>query len=206
MTLSLRKVNNVLLVAVVAVNLYILAVPFLPQVLFSIGKNSGEQQKLEASIHQKPPTTPSASAPANSGPAASTGQQNQLIIPSMILNQPIVENSNMYRGLDQGVWRWPGGSTPDKGGNTVLLGHRFTYTKPKGVFYFLDKVHQGDSIGIYWSGKTYLYKVTSTEVVSPTQTSILNASEQPTLTVYTCTPLWLPKNRLVVHAALESIQ
>jgi sortase A len=124
----------------------------------------------------------------------------------MILDQPIVEGTNMYRALDQGVWRWPGGSTPDKGSNTVLVGHRFSYTKPKGVFYFLDKLHVNDTVGVVWQNKTYVYRVFATAVVPPTQTSILDPSKQTTLTMYTCTPLWLPRDRLVVKATLESIQ
>lgn len=207
--MTLRKVNNVLLIVVIAVNLYVLAVPLLPQLLFRIGQSQGKQQELEAIINQ--PAASAASGPTSSNPTTApsttpTPQGNRVIIPAMLLDQTIVEDTNVYRALDKGVWRWPGGSTPDQGGNTVLVGHRFTYTKPKGVFYFLDKVHTGDSIGMIWNNKTYLYRVTGTEVVPPTRTSILNPTEDAELTIYTCTPLWSPKNRLVVHASLESIQ
>jgi LPXTG-site transpeptidase (sortase) family protein len=195
--MSFRIANNFLLGLIIVVNLYVIAVPFVPQVLFRIDQGGPKQQALEDSL--KPPAT---TTPAT--PTAKPDQANHLIVPSMLLDQPIVENSNMYRALDQGVWRWPGGSTPDKGSNTVLVGHRFTYTKPKGVFYFLDKVHIGDSIGIVWSNKTYVYRVTNTKVVHPTQTSILSPTEESTLTMYTCTPLWLPKDRLVITATLES--
>lgn len=206
--MSLRKINNVLLVVVILVNLYVLAVPILPQILYHIEKNSGKQQDLETIIHQPAPTTTTTTTTTTQTASSPSLQGNRVIIPVMMLDQPIVEDSqaNVYKALDKGVWRWPGGSTPDRGGNTVLVGHRFTYTKPKGVFYFLDKVHAGDNIGMIWNGHTYLYQVTSTEVVPPTQTSILNATEDSELTIYTCTPLWSPKNRLVVHATLEAIQ
>jgi LPXTG-site transpeptidase (sortase) family protein len=195
----LPRINNLLLVVVIFTNLYVIAVPFLPQLLFAIDKQTGKQQQLEAAI--KPSNSPSGSSGATTPPAE---QGNRLIIPSMVLDQPVVEGTNMYRALDQGVWRWPGGSTPDKGGNTVMLAHRFTYTLPKGVFYFLDKVKVGDDIGVTWNNKKYLYTVKQTKVVNPTQTEILNATTTPTLTLYTCTPLWLPKNRLVVVAELSS--
>lgn len=206
MTLTLRKTNNILLVLVILTNLYVLAVPFVPQVLFRIQQGQGKQQQLEDQLTKKPAAATNPAAPSTTPAAAPTPQGNRLVVPVMLLDQPIVEDNNVYRALDKGVWRWPSGSTPDNGGNTVLVGHRFTYTKPKGVFYFMDKLHVGDSVGVVWKDKTYVYKVTSTEVVPPTKTSILDASEDPVLTMYTCTPLWNPKQRLVVHAALESVQ
>ena len=190
-----QRINNMLLVAVIVTSLYVVAVPFLPQLLFAASSHGAKQQQLQQAIHN--PAAPKDAAQQN------TSQENRLMVPAMLLDQPIVEGDNMYRALDKGVWRWPGGSTPDKGGNTVLLGHRFTYTQPKGVFYFLNKVTIGDSIGIAWNGRMYRYKVTEVKVVPPSHTEILAATDKPTLTMYTCTPLWLPKDRLVVRAELE---
>ena len=124
----------------------------------------------------------------------------------MLLDQPVLEGpiSKQYSILDKGIWRWPNGSTPDKGGNTVLIGHRFTYTNPQGVFYFLNKVSLGGEIGIFWNNHEYLYRVVSISEVSPTDTAIENDTQDSRLTLFTCTPLWLPKNRLVVVAELEN--
>lgn len=209
---KLARFNNLLLILVIAVNLYVISIPFLPQLLFQVGQHSGRQQELEQAIRTVPAGTVSPpgtspgippSAPVNTPTATPSNQPNHVVIPAMLLDQPVIEGTNVYRALDQGIWRWPGGSTPDKGGNTVLVGHRFTYTKPKGVFYFLDKLHEGDSVGVVWDSKTYIYKVTGSRVVQPNQTSILNPTDEPTLTMYTCTPLWLPKDRLVITAVLE---
>lgn len=112
--------------------------------------------------------------------------------------------AQQYKVLDKGIWRYPKGSTPDKGGNTVLIGHRFTYTNPRGVFYYLNKVAIGDEIGVFWNSKEYLYKVTTITVVDPHNTSIEDATSDARLTLFTCTPLWLPKDRLVVVAELET--
>jgi len=135
--------------------------------------------------------------------ASATPQPNQLIIPAMQLDQPIYEGTDTYAELDKGVWHWPGSSTPDKGSNTVLLGHRFTYTTPRGVFYFLDVVKVGDEISIVWNNTLYPYRVYQTEVVTPDHVEILDPTTEPTLTMYTCTPTWWPVNRLVVRAHLE---
>lgn len=124
----------------------------------------------------------------------------------MLLDQPILEGTiaQEYKVLDQGIWRYSKGSTPDKGGNTVLIGHRFTYTIPKGVFYYLNKVSIGDNIGVFWNQKEYLYTVDSINVVPPNDTAIEKNSSNSELTLFTCTPLALPKDRLVIVANLDS--
>lgn len=105
------------------------------------------------------------------------------------------------RELRKGVWLIPKTSTPDKASNTVMAGHRFTYAGP-AVFYFLDKVQLDDMITIDWQSKEYTYKVSTIKEVPPTAVEIQNPSEKPMLTLYTCTPLWSAKNRLVVQAML----
>lgn len=124
----------------------------------------------------------------------------------MLLNQPVLEGpiGQQYKILDRGIWRWPQGSTPDNGGNTVLIGHRFTYTNPRGVFYSLNQVKMGDEIGFWWNNKEYLYEVVSIQQVAPSDTAIEKNTPDPELTLFTCTPLWLPKDRLVVVAKLET--
>ncbi|HEY5141305.1 MAG TPA: class E sortase, partial [Methylococcales bacterium] len=154
------------------------------------------RQNLTKQVHQKTSTT-----------KATTPQPkvNSLLVPSMLLDTPVLEGSlnGRYKTLDHGIWRWPLGSTPDKGGNTVLIGHRFTYTNPRGVLYFLDKVQVQDEIGVVWNGTNYTYRVTSIREVPPTETSIQDATSDAQLTIFTCTPLWQPKDRLVVVAKLE---
>jgi len=123
----------------------------------------------------------------------------------MMLNSPTLEGpeSNWFNLLKAGIWRWPDSSTPDKGGNTVFLAHRFSYTGPHGAFYYLDKLKPGDEIGVIWNNKTYTYKVASSREVPPTETSIEDNTTDARLTLFTCTPLWNPKDRLVVVAELE---
>ncbi|HSX46136.1 MAG TPA: class E sortase [Candidatus Saccharimonadia bacterium] len=193
--MSLSKINNVLLALIIVVNAYVIVAPLWPGLVFKVQSHQGKQQQLEAMVHPSKSAKPAQAAP----------RPNSVIIPSMLLDQPILEGTvvNQYKVLDKGIWRWPRGSTPDRGGNTVLIGHRFTYTNPRGVFYFLNKVKMGDEMAVFWSGKEYLYKVQTIQEVSPHDTAIENPSAQPELTLFTCTPLWLPKDRLVVVAGLE---
>lgn len=135
---------------------------------------------------------------------ASIQQQiNLLIIPKIGVRMPIVEG-NDESALNRGAWRLPETSTPDKGGNTALTGHRWLYRPPsQKTFYLLDKLEIGDSFQILWLGKTYNYKVVSTFVVEPTQVDVLNPTSVPTVTLITCTPLFSVEKRLIVRGEME---
>lgn len=201
----LRIINNCLLALLVLINVYIIVAPLIPQIMYSVNLSSDKDKQLEQTIlqHQtgehKVPNTPT-----NNISETQQTQDNSLIIPAMLLDEKIVEGEQSIKALRQGVWRWPGGSTPDKGGNTVLAGHRFTYNNPKGVFYFLNKLRKDDTIGVIWNSNAYTYKVTDIKTVKTAQTEILNPTKNSTLTLYTCTPLWNPKDRLVVVAELQT--
>lgn len=189
---QLKLINTLLFCIIVVIDGYIAAAPLLPTLIAQPTALKGSQAKSFIATHSSP------------GVAASNKpEQNELIIPALQLDQPIYEGRDTYAELDKGVWRWPNGSTPDKGSNTILLGHRFTYTTPQGVFYFLNLLKVGDTITINWSGTLYTYQVYQTEVVSPDHVEILDPTPQPTLTMYTCTPTWWPVNRLVIKAHLE---
>jgi sortase A len=200
--IKLRSINNFLFILIVAINLYIIAAPLLPQAVYWWNlHHSDRQAQLQRFITKPHPQSNSSSSPAGeSGP-------NRLIIPAMMLNQATLEGSesNWFNILYHGIWRWPGSSTPDKGGNTVFLSHRFSYTGPRGAFYYLNKLHIGDEIGVVWNNKMYTYSVVSTTVVPPTDTAVENNTSDARITLFTCTPLWHPVNRLVVVAKLKGV-
>ena len=101
--------------------------------------------------------------------------------------------------MSKGIWHPDNTSTPDRSGNTILSGHRFTYGGP-AVLYHLDKVQVGDGITVFWDKQQYDYKVTSVQTVPPSATNVLAPTTESQLTIYTCTPLVTAKNRLVVIA------
>jgi sortase (surface protein transpeptidase) len=135
-------VNNLLFTLIVFINGYIIVAPLWPQASFW-WRSHHTAQYAQLTREMQP------------GVAASitTEQPNSLIIPAMLLKSPTLEGpeSNWFNLLKAGIWRWPNSSTPDKGGNTVFLAHRFSYTGPHGAFYYLDKLHAGDEIGVVWN-------------------------------------------------------
>lgn len=191
--MKLARINTGLVILIVLINAYVVVVPFLPALFFHVQKNSSHAHQLAQIVKDKPK--------ANSIPA----DAHTLIVPSMVLQADINEGPTI-RTLRAGLWRIPASSTPDKGSNTVIAAHRFTYTNPRGMFYHLDQVHVGDPIAMLWKGKKYNYTVSQSKEVPPTAVDVEAPSTQPELTLFTCTPLWNPKDRLVVVAQLESIQ
>lgn len=191
--MKLSHINSLLLTLILLINGYVILAPLLPAIIFSWENHQGRIVQLQQRIVQ----TKTINSFAQSG--------NTLIVPSMILDQPIHDGpiNQQYQILDQGIWRWPMSSTPDKGGNTVLMGHRFTYTNPKGVFYYLNKISMGETLAVIWNHKEYLYTVVSVNQVTSNDTTIEANTPNPQLTLFTCTPLWLPKDRLVVIASLK---
>ena len=114
----------------------------------------------------------------------------------------IVEGTS-EKVLFKGAWRSPYNSTPDKGGNTVLFGHRYLYLPPrKDTLFSLDKVKVGDGFEINWEGKAYKYKVIEVKIVNPDDISVLNPTAVPSVTIITCTPVFTTKFRLVVRGEL----
>lgn len=185
---KLKIVNNCLTILIALIALYIVAAPFLPQIQWWVSHDS----PIKNIVHQTEPS------PADLPAAEQQVGGNMLFIPSLEMQEPI--HGGSIGALSKGVWRVPHTSSPEKGSNTVLVGHRFTYQDPTGVFYHLDKVRLGDKITLHWQGKVYEYKVTETKVVPASQLSVEDATSEPQLTLYTCTPVWSVENRLVIVA------
>lgn len=131
-----------------------------------------------------------------------TTYTNLLIIPKIGVKIPIVEGTTEST-LNKGAWRLPETSTPDKGSNTVITGHRWMYKPPsEKTFYLLDKLEVGDTFKITWNGKDYNYKVIGVSIVMPTDVWVLNPTQKSVVTLITCTPLFSISKRLIVKAEL----
>lgn len=182
--MKFSRANTILLVAIILINGLTIGLPFVPAILFKVEAANGKKRlALQAKIDDAPKTS---------------SQPNRLTIPAMLFDESVYEGPDT-RTLRQGVWHRPHSSTPGTG-NTVLVAHRFTYDNPRGAFYNLDKVRPGDSIGLVWENTPRQYIVRQVKVVKAHDTYIEDPTAHDQLTLYTCTPLALPKDRLVVIA------
>ena len=128
---------------------------------------------------------------------------NRVIIKKIGVNAPIVESVSSEYGLSQGAWHIPETSSPDRGGNTVITGHRFKYLPPNNLtFYLFHKLEIGDIVSIIWKEKDYFYRVKEIKIVPDTDLSILKQTKNSTLTMFTCHPIYSTEKRLVVVSEL----
>ena len=207
MRINIKKKNlaKVLALALelfaVGLIIYLIALPFYPKIVYKL-EYSEPASRSEAQSVEK--TKQKVAEFKNSFPKAEYAvSPNRLIIPKIGVNAPIVESQSADYGLSKGSWRVPESSTPDKGGNTVITGHRFKYLPPNNLtFYLLDKLKKGDIISIIWKKQDYFYRVKETKVVPNTELSIMDQTKEPILTLFTCDPIYSTKNRLVVIADL----
>jgi LPXTG-site transpeptidase (sortase) family protein len=89
-------------------------------------------------------------------------------------------------------------------GNGVLLGH-VTSLRSGNVFQDLDHVQVGDTVRVFAEADRFDYRVLSAAHVPRTDSTVLDQSDQPVVSLITCTGIWLPTiwdytERLVVRA------
>jgi len=210
----LKRQKKLLLISVLTIIAVISAIivvyPFLPAIKYYIGLSASPpitEKPKEVSIKKLPgesikELSITESDEVSSSTIASDPTINQLIIPKIGVQIPIVEGED-ESVLNKGAWRLPGTSTPDLGGNTVLTGHRYKYRPPhKETFYLLDKLVKGDLFQIFWQGEEYNYQVVSSFIVNPDAIEVINPTPQPTVTLITCTPLFSTKQRLIIRGEL----
>jgi len=189
-----RRINDLLTVIASGLGIYLVIMPLLPQLTLPIQLLIDPTQ----GYHYQSRLAASTGVVGNlqSPPAG-----NRLVIPRIGVDTEILIGNDPNL-LHQGVWHRPLTSTPDQGSNTVLVAHRFQYTFGPTTFYHLDKLREKDRFMIFWEGQEYDYEVVGIKVVDPDQDRIEASTEDPMVTMYTCTPLWTAEKRLVVQAKL----
>ena len=225
-----RTVIQSLFVLLVSATIIMVLYPFLPSLEYSIRTSAlfgGEQTEDNYPVILSTPqyvlvgTAKEKEAGLPSNPARLDAFSNvnlysrpivdpaikKLVIPDIGVEMPAIvtgkeyKEEDAYSAMDRGAWLYTQTSTPDAGGNTVLTGHRFKYMPPhSNTLYSLDKIQKGDDILVYWKGREYIYRVNNSKVIEPTDLSVLEPTDTPTLTIITCTPLFSTAQRLVVTA------
>jgi sortase A len=122
----------------------------------------------------------------------------KLLVPRLDEQLYVVEGTDKS-DLRLGPGHMTGTVLPGMKGNCVIAGHRDTH------FRFLKDIHKGDDIILETEDGQFLYRVTNTEVVTPTNTSSLQPTDGAELNLITCYPFYYlgsaPK-RFIVHAQL----
>lgn len=124
------------------------------------------------------------------------GLVGRVEIPKLHLSAVVFQGSDASI-LNHGVGHVDSTALPGQAGNVVLAAHRDTF------FRSLRNIQKGDMVLMTTEWGPRAYRVDSTEVVKPSDVSVLDARAKPTLTLITCFPFYYighAPRRFVVRA------
>ncbi len=157
-----------------------------------------------------PITTPApAIAVATNSDAEAIDAPDQLIIPKIKVTTPVVfepsiAEAAIQKSLQNGVVHYAGTALPGEHSNIVIVGHSSNdWWEPgnyKFIFSLLEKMAPGDQIQFNYQKKKYVFEVTGTKIVEPSEISVLQPTSEAQLTLITCTPPGTSWKRLIVVA------
>jgi sortase A len=133
-------------------------------------------------------------------PTPGPEQANRIQIPAIGVDAPIVQGDG-WEQLKKGVGQHIGSANPGENGNVILSAHNDIFGE---IFRDLDRLEPGDEITIYTNQRTYIYIVSQTQVVEPTQVEVMESSDQPKLTLISCYPYLVDDQRIAVTSRLQT--
>ncbi len=122
--------------------------------------------------------------------------------------KPVSQGTDKKGVLDPlGIGHYNGSAMPGGWGNFAVAGHRTTYGKPFGR---IEELVVGDAIVVRTKWVWYVYRVTSTEIVSPSNVGVIapvpnQPGAEPNgryLTLTTCHPKYSAAQRYIVHGEM----
>jgi sortase A len=133
-------------------------------------------------------------------PTAAPDQAIRLQIPSIKIDAPVVQGDG-WEQLKKGVGQNIGSANPGQNGNMILSAHNDVYGE---LFRYLDKLQPGDQVVLYTQQRQYVYVVDRTALVEPTAVEVMASTGSPTVTLISCYPYLVDKQRIVVFARLQN--
>jgi sortase A len=125
------------------------------------------------------------------GTAHASAATARLIIPRLHLDDPVRSN------LADGPAFYPQSASPGTPYTVAIAGHRTTHTHP---FWALNELRRGNLIILIWLGRRYVYRVSGTRIVEPTDWSAVKDVGHERLILSTCNPRFSAAQRLLVIA------
>lgn len=147
--------------------------------------------------HLRPMVQSLASIPI---PTAAPDQAIRIQIPAINIDAPIVQGDG-WEQLKKGVGQNIGSANPGQNGNMVLSAHNDVYGE---IFRYLDRLAPGDQVVVYTQQRQYVYVVDRTAIVEPTAVEVMASTGSPTVTLISCYPYLVDKQRIVVFARLQN--
>lgn len=133
-------------------------------------------------------------------PTSAPDQALRIQIPAINIDAPVVQGDG-FEQLKKGVGQNIGSANPGQTGNVVLSAHNDVYGE---LFRYLDKLAPGDQVVLYTQQRQYIYIVDRTAIVEPTAVEVMASTGSPTVTLISCYPYLVNKQRIVVFARLQN--
>ncbi len=133
-------------------------------------------------------------------PTPAPSQAVRLQIPALNIDAPIIQGDG-WEQLKKGVGQYIGSADPGQAGNVVLSAHNDVYGE---IFRYLDRLSPGDQVIVYSQQRQYVYIVDRTILVEPTAVEVMASTGSPTVTLISCYPYLVNKQRIVVFARLQN--
>jgi sortase A len=159
----------------------------------------GNTRPNEAEIpeHLRPMVQSLANLPV---PTAAPDQAVRIQIPTLNVDAPVVQGDG-WEQLKKGVGQNFGSANPGQDGNVILSAHNDVYGE---LFRYLDRLAPGDRVILYTQQRQYVYIVDRTVLVEPTAVEVMASAGSPTVTLISCYPYLVDKQRIVVFARLQN--
>lgn len=155
----------------------------------------GRFNEAEIPEHLRPMVQALAALPI---PTPSPEQAVRIQIPAIGVDAPVVQGDGEEQ-LKKGVGQFIGSPNPGQTGNLVLSAHNDIFGE---IFRDLDRLNPGDEVIVYTSQRTYTYTIKQTQIVEPTQVEVMGPTREPVVTLISCYPYMVNKQRIVVTADL----
>jgi len=129
-------------------------------------------------------------------PPVSGGMIGRIEIPRLNISVVVIEGSASTT-LRRAVGHIRGTALPGQRGNIGISGHRDTFFRP------LRNIRKDDVITLTTLDGEYRYRVVSTDIVMPSDVSVLDSDGREILTLVTCHPFYFvgaAPNRFIVRA------
>ncbi|MET8122757.1 class E sortase [Micromonospora sp. NPDC005189] len=160
------------------------------------------------------PTDDPTVAPSAAGPSVKPAPPVRgkplagLYIPKLDKNWVVVEGVTQ-QDIRYAPGHYPASALPGQVGNFSVAGHR-----NRATFWRLDELSDGDAIVVESKTDWYVYRVSQSRIVRPTQVEVVapvpgEPDKKPTkrmLTLTTCNPKFDNYQRLIIHAELDRTQ
>lgn len=134
-------------------------------------------------------------------PTASSEQAQRIQIGTIGVDAPVVMGDSaeqLKKGVGQNLIN---PINPGEKGNLVLSAHNDIYGE---IFRDLDQLKAGDEIIIYTNQRSYVYTVRETKIVEFDEVEVMAPTREPVVTLISCYPYRVDKQRIIVIADLRN--